>query len=514
MIVEASPNEAHAQAPVIQWQKNFGGSASDYAYSIIPTTDGGYITAGRSNSIGNDVTGNHGGNDCWIVKTNSMGSIDWQRTYGGSGDDGAYSIRQTSDGGYILAAYSTSNDGDVDINKGGEDFWIVKLDIDGNIQWQKSYGGSLDDTPFSILQTTDGGYVISGSSYSSDSDLTVNNGALDEWIVKIDSLGTLQWQRSFGGSDYDYAAVILQTDDGGYIVAGGAGTNGGDVTGCHGGGDVWIIKMDAMALVQWKKCYGGSGYDDCYSFIKTNDGGYIICGVCSANNGDVSGNHGGNDEWLVKIDSTGIIQWQKSFGGTGREFGNAVVQTSDGGFATCATTASNNGDVTNNHGGNDAWFLSTDSFGNITSQKCFGGSVDEDAWSMIQTTDGGFIFAGESLSNNGDVLANYGGEDFMVMKLGAINTGITENSVVENGIGVFPNPVSVNNLVASFVIENIASATLKLFDMEGKLISKQTMSVVPGLNDIPFDLKNVSPGIYILNMENGNHSAKTMVIVK
>jgi hypothetical protein len=505
-------NHVAAQAPAIQWQKNFGGSASDYAYSIIPTADGGYVTAGKSNSSDFDVTGNHGSNDCWVIKMNSSGLIDWQKSYGGSGDDGAYTIRQTPDGGYILGAYSFSADGDVTVNKGGQDLWIVKLDMDGNIQWQKSYGGSEDDTPFSICLTTDGGYVIAGSSYSSDSDLTVNNGALDVWVLKIDSIGTLQWQKSFGGADYDYAATILQTPDGGYIVAGGAGSNGGDVTGCHGGGDAWVIRLDAAANVQWKKCYGGTGYDDCYSFISTNDGGFLICGVCSANNGDVTGNHGGQDEWLVKIDSAGMIQWQQSFGGTGNETGNAVIQIADGGFATCASTTSTNGQVSGNHGGRDAWFLSIDSAGNVASSKCYGGSFNEDAWSMIQTSDGGFIFAGESLSANGDVLANYGGEDIMVMKLDAV-TRVSEINIPAGSFDVFPNPASAS-IVADYKIEKTETVTITLCDVRGKIICRQTPMGTAGENTLKIDLSNVTSGMYLLNLKCGGVSLNRKLVIQ
>lgn len=513
LMLVASVQKASSQAPIVQWQKNFGGSASDFAYCVIQTSDGGYITAGQSGSSNNDVTGNHGGKDGWIVKSNSAGTIDWQRSYGGTGDDVIYSIRQTVEGGFIFVGGTTSNDGDVTLNNGGEDFWVVKLDNDGNIQWQRTYGGSQDDTPFSICMTADGGYIIGGSSYSSDSDLTVNQGALDAWILKVDSAGNMQWQKSFGGPAYDYAAVVLQTSDGGYILGAGAGANGGDVSGNHGNGDVWILKLDASANVEWKKCYGSNGYDDCYNFIKTNDGGYIACGVCSANNGDVSGNHGGNDEWLLKIDSAGTIQWQRSFGGTGNEFGNAIVRTLNGGYATCATTSSTNGDVTNNHGGNDDWFLSTDSTGHLTSQKCFGGSMNEDAWSMIQTNDGGFLMAGESLSSNGDVAANYGGEDYLVIKLSDLNTGIALNSFGPGGVEVFPNPATSATTVSCMLTIN-ADVFMTLTDMTGKIISRFMEEGIVGANSIQIDLKSIPAGLYILNLENGIESFGNRVIVQ
>ena len=169
----------------ITWQKSLGGTNQDYGYSIQQTTGGGYIVAGYSNSNDGDVTGNNGGVDCWIVKLDTVGNITWQKSLGGSGFDSAYSIKQTQDGGFIVACESYSNDGDVTGNNGSYDYWIVKLDSGGEITWQKSFGGSEGDAASSIQQTNDGGYIIAGSSYSNDGDLTVNNGLNEHWIIKL-----------------------------------------------------------------------------------------------------------------------------------------------------------------------------------------------------------------------------------------------------------------------------------------------------------------------------------------
>src|SRR5690606_22973755 len=204
-----------AQAPTIEWQKSLGGSGDDFGYSIQQTTDGGYIVGGHSNSTDGDVTGNHGGWDFWVVKLSNIGTIEWQKSLGGSGYDAATSIRQTTDGGYIIAGTSTSTDGDVTGNHGNSDYWVVKLSNTGVIEWQKSLGGSGSDTGWDVKQTTDGGCIVVGFSSSSDGDVTINYGFSDYWIVKLDSIGVITWQKSLGGNILDEAFSVQQTIDGG-----------------------------------------------------------------------------------------------------------------------------------------------------------------------------------------------------------------------------------------------------------------------------------------------------------
>lgn len=179
-----------------------------------------------------------------MVKLNATGNVEWQKTLGGSDYfDLAHSIQQTSDGGYIVAGESSSNDGDVTGNHGLRDFWIIKLNTTGDIEWQKCFGGSNDDEARSIQQTTDGGYIVAGNSLSDDGDVTENHGGRDFWVVKLDSTGNIEWQKSYGGSNDDGAHFIRQTEDGGYIIAGNSESNDGDVTGNHGEGDFWIVKL-------------------------------------------------------------------------------------------------------------------------------------------------------------------------------------------------------------------------------------------------------------------------------
>src|SRR6266542_835053 len=249
---------AFSQAPSIEWQKIYGGapgsavsaSYAPAAFSIQQTVDGGYIVAGYSYNY-ND---NREDSNCpfeynyLVVKLNSRGIIQWQKCLGGSNEDYAYSVQQTADGGYIVAGYSSSNDGDVTNNHGSVDYWVVKLDSLGTIQWQKCLGGSRDEEGYSIQQTADGGYIVAGSTGSKDGDVTNNHGKTDYWIVKLDSTGIIQWQKCLGGTHDDEALSIQQTADGGYIVAGSTGSNDGDVTNNPNFADNWVVKLGTSSL--------------------------------------------------------------------------------------------------------------------------------------------------------------------------------------------------------------------------------------------------------------------------
>ncbi len=403
--------------PVSTWQTSLGGDGNDKATSIVQTDDGGYIVAGYSDSNDGDVSGNHGNIDYWVVKLDASGGITWQKSLGGSGNDEATSIVQTDDGGYIVAGESNSNDGEVSGNHGGYDYWVVKLDASGGISWQKSLGGSSYDSANSIIQTSDGGYIVAGTSSSTDGEVSGNHGGNDYWIVKLDADGGISWQKSLGGSNHERAYSIVQTTDGGYVVAGESSSNDGEVSGNHGGYDYWVVKLDASGGISWQKSLGGSSYDSANSIIQTSDGGYIVAGQAYSNNGNVSGNQGNADYWVVKLDASGGISWQKSLGGTADDFAYSIFQTTDGGYIVAGYSNSNNRDVSGNHGNNDYWIVKLDVDGGISWQKSLGGTADDFAYSIFQTTDGGYIVAGQAYSNDGDVSGNHGSDDYWIARL-------------------------------------------------------------------------------------------------
>jgi hypothetical protein len=421
---------AQQTVPIIQWSKCYGGSSYDEAKSIQQTRDGGYVIGGSSSSNDGDVMGHHNVNlnyDYWIVKLDPMCDLEWERSLGGSNSEMAQSIQQTMDGGYIVAGWTLSNDGDVSgLHTVAEDYWVVKLDSLGNIQWQKCLGGSSTDEASCVEQTRDSGYIIAGSSGSTDGDVTGHHaaaGPYDYWVVILTKSGSIQWEHSYGGTNLDEATCVRQTSDDGYIVGGITLSTDGDVTGFHGvsttNWDCWIVKIDSIGNTLWEKCYGGSKADLMRDMRETSDGGYIVSGYSMSNDGDVTGHHGSTDSldcWIVKLDGLGNIQWEKSLGSDGNDEALDAWQTSDHGYIISAMTDSSfTGGKYN--GGHSAWIIKMDSTGNIQWQNRYGGSSGEMPYSIQQTSDSGYIFAGSSSSTDGDVKGNHGQSDVWAVKL-------------------------------------------------------------------------------------------------
>jgi VWFA-related protein len=409
--------------PHILWQKAFGGSKDDQATSIIESSDGTLIVGGYTSSNDGDVKNNKGGVDCWVVKIrHSDGSIIWRKNFGGTKDDYLFSIFESSEGGYIVAGNTTSNNGDVSGNKGASDVWIVKLSrTDGSIVWQKTYGGKGDDWANYIIETTDRSYLVVGATASSDGDVNGNKGIYDYWIVKIRQTdGSIIWQRNLGGNGWDEANCVIESSDGTYVVAGLSGSKDGDVIGNKGDWDFWIVKIRSTdGSIIWQKTMGGSLSDNPNSIIESSDGSYVVAGETYSNDGDVSGNHSGGDLWVVKIrPDDGSIIWQKALGGSRRDYAYSIIESSDGSYVVAGFTGSNDGDVRGNHGGQDSWVVKLrPSDGSIIWQKALGGSGWEETWPLTESSDGSYVVAGSTTSNDGDVSGNHGGSDFWVVKL-------------------------------------------------------------------------------------------------
>jgi hypothetical protein len=479
--------------PTLAWQKCLGGTLIDYGYASQQTSDGGFIIINYVGSNDGEVSGNHSSNtDVWVVKLSSLGVIEWQKCLGGSSADDGYSIKQTTDGGYILTSNTFSNDGDVTGFHGGQDIWVVKLSSLGVIEWQKCFGGNNGEFHGFISQTTDGGYIFTSFTMSNDGDVSGNHGSGDVWVVKLTSLGVIQWQKCFGGSLTDTYPYIQATSDGGYILCCESKSNDGNVSGNHVGKDAWVVKLSSLGVIEWQKSFGGFLNDSGRYIQQTLDGGYIFSGYTMSNDGDVSGNHGGNDAWIVKLSSQGLIQWQKCLGGSGDEFGFAIDQTTDGGYILSGSTMSNDGDVSGNHGGNDAWVVKLSSQGLIQWQKCIGGSGSEYGFAIDQTTDGGYILSGGTSSNDGDVIGNHGANDGWVVKLSA-DLGMDESSY-NNLVSFSPNPVT--NILNVNVGDNMVNQTYTITDILGKLITQGKLNA----NSSSINVEYLSKGVYFIKV--------------
>lgn len=437
IIVMLSIQGVPAQTPPpIEWQKSLGGSHDDRANCIFQTVDGGFIVVGMSSSNDGEVSGHHGmtsqqNYDLWVVKLNNSGTLQWQKSYGGTRMDYGDFVRQTSDGGYIISGMTNSDDGDVVGWHPGyasgspqADAWIVKIDGSGNLQWQKTLGGSSEEIAHCVQQTSDGNYIVAGYTYSTDGDVVGSNGENEYWVVKLDATTqNIIWQKTLGGTSHERGAYIEQTSDGNYLVSGFSNSKDGDVSANHGSYDYWVLKLsDATQNILWEKSLGGMLNDEAGWIRQTTDGNYIIGGHTRSVEGDVSGNHGNagsTDYWIVKLDGiTRNILWQKALGGTGEEYFSSIQQTSDGGYIVGGYTFSNNGNVTGLHGANsDYWIVKLDSNGNIEWQKTLGGTGTDFGGYVQQTTDGGYVIVGGSHSGDGDVTSNHGDNDYWVVKL-------------------------------------------------------------------------------------------------
>ena len=348
--------------PSVMWDKTYGGTGYDRAQSLVVTSDGGYAILGRTTSFG------EGGSDAWLVKTDALGNMMWNHTYGGTNFDAGMSLVATSDGGYAIAGHTSS------FGAGDVDFWLVKTDSAGNMLWQEAYGGTGLDRTYTMVVALDGGYALAGYTNSFDSE------NYDFWLVKTDSSGKMEWSQNYGGTEYEYAFSLVATHDGGYAIAGETGSFGAE-------GDFWLVKTDADGNMEWSQNYGGPKYDRAESLIVTSDGGYLIAGSTAVSNENV-------DLLLVKTDASGNMVWQKTYGKTAEDYGvsgdspTSVVQTNDGGYAIAGFTGPS-------ATGDDAWLVKTDANGNMEWNQTYGESGVELALCVVQTSDGGYALAAD-----------------------------------------------------------------------------------------------------------------------
>jgi hypothetical protein len=381
-----------------EWQKYLGGNGDESANSVQETKDLGYIVAGYTSSSDGIAVGYKGKYDYWIVKVDSNGVIEWQKCLGGSGIDCAQDIHQTNDLGYIVAGYTNSKDGDISKNNGDYDFWIVKLNDTGYIMWQKCLGGTSDDRAYDIQETDDGGYVVAGYTGSNDADVIGKHEgdnsiipSTDFWIVKINATGSIQWQKCLGGSSWDAATSIVQTNERDYVVAGWTYSNDFDITGYQGNGDILIVKLSSAGDIEWENCLGGDGIDIASKILQASDDKYIIAGYTNSKTGNITNNYGDYDFLLFSLNKQGMMQWQKCYGGVDSDFAYDVGEVNDKGYIITGRTESF--DISS-----QVYLLKTYSNGTKEWEKYIGGNEFDQGNSVQQTSDEGYIIAGNTKS--------------------------------------------------------------------------------------------------------------------
>ncbi|MBK0403509.1 T9SS type A sorting domain-containing protein [Adhaeribacter sp. BT258] len=518
-------NTSAQTAPNIQWDKTSGGNNIDHLRSMQQTTDGGFILGGISNSgiSGNKSQTSKGGWDYWIVKTDGNGNKIWDRTFGGNEEEDLYAVKQTFDGGFILGGNSASGiSGDkTQASKGMHDCWLIKLDSNGNIVWNKSFGGTGVDRLYSIQQTFDGGFILGGSSTSgANGDKSQSNkGAYDYWAIKVNINGNKQWDRTFGGTEYEYLRSIIQTSDGGYLLGGesDSGLNNDKSQASRGGFDMWVIKLDPIGNKIWDKTIGGSSNDYLRSLIQTKEGGFMLSGFSDSpiSSEKSQSSNGGNDYWILKLDPNGNITWDKTFGGNNEDILFSIEQSSDEGFILAGHSNSNisidKSQVT--QGAYDFWVIRLNKTGNKVWDKTIGGSNNDLCFSMQRTSDNGYILGGYSDSNiSGDKSQqSQGFQDYWIVKLAADVTGIKE-AEANFALSISPNPnqgkftLQLSNLTAT-------KAEITVSDLLGRVVLKQPLSVsnkqISEELTLPY-----AKGMYLLQVNVGEQLLTRKILVE
>jgi hypothetical protein len=358
-----------ATGPSPYFCKAIGGEKLDLGHSLIQTSDGGYAIAGYTYSFG------AGGADVYVVKLDANGNLQWTKTIGGPASEAGYSLIQTSDSGYAIAGETgVLSINELEAHILNLEVYVIKLDANGNPQWTKTIGEGYLARGSSLIQTSDGGYAIAGSTSP------FGPGEEDVYVVKLDAHGNLQWTKTIGGPESEGGNSIIQTSDGGYAIAGSTKSFGA------GGEDVYVVKLDAKGNLQWTKTIGGPEGEEGHSLIQTADGGYAIVGSTK------SFGSGGYDVYVVKLDAHGNLQWTKTIGGSESEGGYSLVQTSDGGYAIAGYTESFGA------GDWDVYVVKLDAHGNLQWTKTIGGPGYDWGESLIQTSDGGYAITGSTKS--------------------------------------------------------------------------------------------------------------------
>jgi hypothetical protein len=431
--------------PPTQWWQFYGGTGDEWGRSVQQTSDGGYIIAGRTESYG------AGSFDIWLIKTDTMGYMVWDKTFGETGPEWGESVQQTIDGGYIIAGFKAGT---------GYDDWLIKTDSLGNMVWDKTFGGAGADFLCAAHQTSDGGYIAAGWTNS------FGAGGYDDWLIKTDSLGNKIWDRTFGGAEDDEARDVQETTDGGYIITGYTASivPGADV--------IWLIKTDSIGNLVWDTTFYNSPYDYSYGVQETSDKGYIICGFTwTAYRWDW---------WIIKTDSLGNLDWDKTFGEEWDDYAYDVIETSDSGYVIAGCKDFYLG------AGGDGWLIKVDYRGDLIWDKTFGGLFTEKLSSVQQTSDNGYIIAGTY-----NDITYY--DQAWLIKL-ASETGIEEESQILNlkseilRLVIYPNPFKqITEIRLQMTdkqlsdISHQSSVSIKIYNSSGRVVKDFSRTMLNGL---------------------------------
>jgi hypothetical protein len=465
------PSFLHAQ---ITFQRTYGGTEDDGGQAVVQTADGGYYVVGYTCTSGSS------GADVFVIATDPSGEQRWTQVFGGQpADDYGYGVAMTAQGDCLAAGYL--------ITGGHADVALHGNTADGGQLWIKLYGGSSDDMAYSIARNSDGGFLVAGVTYS------FGTGRPNVYVLRTDSLGDTLWTRAYGGANEDYAFSARQTVDSGFIICGTTYSYGA------GQSDIYLIKTNAAGDTQWTRTYGGAEHEHGHSVFQTADSGYVICGTT------YSYGAGDADIWLIRTNADGDTLWTRAFGGDTADLGHSVAQTADHGFILCGQTASFGA------GNYDVWLIKTDSTGDTLWTSAFGGGDEDIGYSVQPTTEGGYIVAGMTKS------LGEGGADFYLIKTDANGRVAVEEPSASRprlstlGLTCKPNPCrGVTEVSLRPQASSSKPMSLHVYDSQGHL-AHTTL----GVRSSAFwlDLHSLPASAYFIRAAAGTQHASTRVVI-
>jgi gliding motility-associated-like protein len=457
----------------IYWQKSIGGSDNDNRAIMQITPDGGYIVLGncRSSDGNINMTG-HGGTEVTVMKMDSCGIVQWQKKYGGSKDDFAYSLELAPDGGYVFGGMTNSNDGDVSgLHGSAFDWWVVKLDVNGDIQWKKTIGGSVTDVGGFLTVHPNGNVVVVGSTASEDGDLAgvpgpgTGSGVSDGWIVCLSTTGNILWQKKYGTARTDQLSHVIIAPDGTIVAAGSTTVNLAAPPSLQHP-NAWVIKMDANGNLLWSKTFGGTKSEGVYSIVSNGSGELIAAGLATSSDGDLTVNYGDQDSWVFKLSPDGSLLWQLSLGGAGMDRSWDIAVLPDQTVLLCGETQSDSPFLTQ-YGQGDAFFAGISDAGQLLWKQNYGGSLPEVLFNVKILPDGNYMASGISGSSDHDLTHNYGLADLWLIKFKYKPVMIIDTAVCY--------PATINNI--SVLNDTVITVTVKDVCGYDSVIKKYTVDV-------------------------------------
>jgi hypothetical protein len=507
------PLIAPAQTPPsIQWQRTLGGSYEDQGWSITATSDGGCITSSLTASNDGDVTGFHGGSDIWVVKMNAVGDVEWSRCYGGSSFETDRRMILEAPGGYLMTCATESSDGDVSCPGTGSRMWVARIDLNGELLWDLCPSGPEVAGPSAITHAHGGGWMVCGGSWT-QAGTGCGQGNNDLWLGHVSDAGQLVWSRCYGGSMSDAGRSIERTSDGGYIVSGITRSNDGDLTGINPYWTPpsptttgWVMKISGTGEILWQHCYGGNAHDQFYKASEAVDGSYWVVGMTPSTDGDVVGNHGANDGWVLRLDASGELLGQRCLGGSAEERMPSLCLLPNGHALVAGDSYSSDGDIIEPKGLNDGWVVELDPDLNIVWQHSYGGSSNDVLRDLDLTADGGAILSGYTRSNDGDLTGHQlqGESDVWILKLAPWSgTGVADQAD-ENGILLFPNPTT-GDLQLDFGSLHGPGWQLEIMDALGRsVLTMQPVHATRGR--LTIGTRGLAQGTYAVRLHKGSES--------